>query len=128
MHLDPFYLIVDSADWLPRLLPQGVRLVQLRIKDRSADETKTPNRSTSEMRKRLNAEVAAGGGRRRRGSGLGVRHRSEFQNFLRRVVAGAGAGVPEDSGVLRQSRLAQVLAPAIRRGSLPKSIARRFGR
>lgn len=38
MHLDPFYLIVDSADWLPRLLPQGVRLVQLRIKDRTAEE------------------------------------------------------------------------------------------
>lgn len=38
MHLDPFYLIVDSADWLPRLLPQGVRLVQLRIKDRADDE------------------------------------------------------------------------------------------
>ncbi|WP_166142376.1 thiamine phosphate synthase [Methylosinus sp. RM1] len=33
--LDPFYLIVDSADWLPRLLPQGVRLVQLRVKDRA---------------------------------------------------------------------------------------------
>nr|WP_051079699.1 thiamine phosphate synthase [Methylosinus sp. LW4] len=34
MLLDPFYLIVDSADWLPRLLPCGVRLVQLRVKDR----------------------------------------------------------------------------------------------
>ena len=32
--LDPFYLIVDSADWIERLLPQGVRLVQLRVKDR----------------------------------------------------------------------------------------------
>jgi N-acetylmuramoyl-L-alanine amidase len=31
---DPFYLIVDRADWLARLLPLGVRLVQLRIKDR----------------------------------------------------------------------------------------------
>jgi thiamine-phosphate diphosphorylase len=31
--LDPFYLIVDRADWLPRLLPEGLRLVQLRIKD-----------------------------------------------------------------------------------------------
>ena len=40
MHLDPFYLIVDSADWLPRLLPQGVRLVQLRVKDLSADATR----------------------------------------------------------------------------------------
>jgi thiamine-phosphate pyrophosphorylase len=37
MKLDPFYPIVDSLDWLTRLLPQGARLVQLRIKD--ADET-----------------------------------------------------------------------------------------
>jgi thiamine-phosphate diphosphorylase len=36
MRLDPFYLIVDRADWLPRLLPQGLRLVQLRIKDQPA--------------------------------------------------------------------------------------------
>jgi thiamine-phosphate pyrophosphorylase len=32
--LDPFYPILDSADWIARLLPCGVRLVQLRIKDR----------------------------------------------------------------------------------------------
>ena len=31
--LDRFYLIVDSAAWLERLLPCGVRLAQLRIKD-----------------------------------------------------------------------------------------------
>ncbi len=34
VQLDPFYLIVDDAGWLPRLLPQGLRLAQLRIKDR----------------------------------------------------------------------------------------------
>lgn len=34
MKLDPFYLIVDSAEWISRLVPLGVRLVQLRIKDR----------------------------------------------------------------------------------------------
>jgi thiamine-phosphate pyrophosphorylase len=33
MKLDPFYLIVDSADWIDRLVPLGVRLVQLRMKD-----------------------------------------------------------------------------------------------
>jgi thiamine-phosphate pyrophosphorylase len=33
--LEPFYLIVDSADWIERLVPLGVRLVQLRIKDAS---------------------------------------------------------------------------------------------
>ena len=38
MRLDPFYPIVDSADWIARLLPQGPRLVQLRVKDRPAAE------------------------------------------------------------------------------------------
>ena len=33
MRLDPFYLIVDSAAWIERLMPLGVKLVQLRIKD-----------------------------------------------------------------------------------------------
>ncbi len=36
--LDPFYLIVDSADWLARLLPCGVKLVQLRVKDKGEAE------------------------------------------------------------------------------------------
>ena len=31
--LDRFYPIVESAQWIARLLPHGVRLVQLRIKD-----------------------------------------------------------------------------------------------
>ena len=35
--LDPFYLIVDSANWIERLLPSGVKLVQLRIKDVSIE-------------------------------------------------------------------------------------------
>ena len=43
MNLDRFYLIVDSAAWLRRLLPQGVKLVQLRAK----------NLKTSEWRKEI---------------------------------------------------------------------------
>jgi len=35
VQLDPFYPIVRDTDWLARLLPAGVRLVQLRIKDAS---------------------------------------------------------------------------------------------
>jgi thiamine-phosphate pyrophosphorylase len=31
--LDPFYPIVPDTEWLARLLPHGIRLVQLRIKD-----------------------------------------------------------------------------------------------
>ncbi|WP_047459894.1 thiamine phosphate synthase [Rhizobium rhizogenes] len=38
MRLAPFYLIVDSADWIARLVPLGVKLVQLRIKDRTPSE------------------------------------------------------------------------------------------
>jgi thiamine-phosphate pyrophosphorylase len=33
--LDPFYPIVPDTKWLARLLPRGIKLVQLRIKDRS---------------------------------------------------------------------------------------------
>ena len=33
MALDRFYLIVDDARWLERLLPNGVRFAQLRVKD-----------------------------------------------------------------------------------------------
>jgi len=31
--MEKFYLIVDSAKWLERLLPAGVKLAQLRVKD-----------------------------------------------------------------------------------------------
>ncbi|MEE4012309.1 thiamine phosphate synthase [Roseibium sp. FZY0029] len=37
MKLDPFYPIVDSSDWIERLVPLGIKLVQLRIKDVSDD-------------------------------------------------------------------------------------------
>ncbi len=36
--LDRFYLIVGDADWLERLVPLGVRLVQLRLKNMATDE------------------------------------------------------------------------------------------
>ncbi|QEN89075.1 thiamine phosphate synthase [Labrys sp. KNU-23] len=39
--LDPFYPVVDSVDWVERLVKQGTKLVQLRIKDRD-DETVVP--------------------------------------------------------------------------------------
>jgi thiamine-phosphate pyrophosphorylase len=34
IRLDPFYPILPDTDWLARLLPQGISLVQLRIKDK----------------------------------------------------------------------------------------------
>ena len=40
MTLDRFYPIFDDADWIARMLPLGVRLVQLRVKDRPEAETR----------------------------------------------------------------------------------------
>ena len=40
MKLDRFYPIFDHPDWLERMLPLGVKLVQMRIKDLPADETR----------------------------------------------------------------------------------------
>jgi thiamine-phosphate pyrophosphorylase len=36
--LPRFYPVLDSADWIARVLPLGVRLVQLRAKDRPEDD------------------------------------------------------------------------------------------
>ena len=43
--LDRFYPIVDSAAWIDRIVPLGVRLVQLRIKDRSPAELRAQIRA-----------------------------------------------------------------------------------
>jgi thiamine-phosphate pyrophosphorylase len=40
MTLDRFYPIFDSSDWLRRLLPLGVKLVQLRVKNLGEDATR----------------------------------------------------------------------------------------
>jgi len=34
LRLDPFYPILPDTEWLGRLLPEGIKLVQLRIKDK----------------------------------------------------------------------------------------------
>jgi thiamine-phosphate pyrophosphorylase len=46
MRLAPVYPIIDSAAWISRLLPAGMRLVQLRIKDRSAEEVRAEIRES----------------------------------------------------------------------------------
>jgi thiamine-phosphate pyrophosphorylase len=39
--LDPFYPIVPDVDWLARLLPLGIRTVQLRLKDAASAEVRS---------------------------------------------------------------------------------------
>jgi len=40
MKLDRFYPIFDDSSWLERLLPLGIKLVQLRVKDKSVDNVR----------------------------------------------------------------------------------------
>lgn len=49
MPLDRFYLIVDDARWLERLLPYGVRFAQLRVKDRPEDELRAQIRHARDL-------------------------------------------------------------------------------
>ncbi len=43
------YPIVESAEWVRRLLPIGVRLIQLRVKDRGAQEVRTQIRESKSL-------------------------------------------------------------------------------
>lgn len=49
MALDPFYPIFDHVDWLNCMLPLGIKLVQLRIKDQSEAEIRTQIRAAREL-------------------------------------------------------------------------------
>lgn len=47
--LDRFYLVVDDAAWLERLLPHGVQLAQLRVKDLPEPELRAQIRRARDL-------------------------------------------------------------------------------
>ena len=49
MTLPRFYPIFDDADWLARMLPLGVRLVQLRLKDRPLPDLRAQIRRARDL-------------------------------------------------------------------------------
>ncbi|WP_171237902.1 thiamine phosphate synthase [Ruegeria sp. HKCCA5763] len=49
MTLDRFYPIFDHSDWLRRMLPLGVKLVQLRVKDQPDDEVRDQIAASRDM-------------------------------------------------------------------------------
>jgi thiamine-phosphate pyrophosphorylase len=57
VRLDPFYLIVDGGQWLERLAPLGVKLVQLRVKDRPQREVREEIRRTRVLCSRHSAQL-----------------------------------------------------------------------
>lgn len=57
MMLDPFYLIVDSADWVEKLVPLGLKLVQLRIKDMTTVELRRHIRQAKRLCRQYNCQL-----------------------------------------------------------------------
>ncbi|MEM5501313.1 thiamine phosphate synthase [Ahrensia kielensis] len=57
MKLDRFYPIFDSAKWLERLLPLGIKLVQLRIKDMPEDALRDEIRRARDLCKQHNCTL-----------------------------------------------------------------------
>ncbi|HEY2592055.1 MAG TPA: thiamine phosphate synthase [Steroidobacteraceae bacterium] len=57
MSLPRVYPIVESAAWVERLLPVGVRLVQLRVKDRPPEEVRREVRVARSLCSRWNAQL-----------------------------------------------------------------------
>jgi thiamine-phosphate pyrophosphorylase len=49
MTLDKFYPIFDSAMWCERLVPLGIKLVQLRVKDKSTAQTREEIRTARDI-------------------------------------------------------------------------------
>lgn len=49
MQLDRFYPIFDSAEWVRRLVPLGIKLVQVRIKDMPDDELRAELRECAAL-------------------------------------------------------------------------------
>jgi len=57
MKLPRVYPVVDSAEWVSRLLPVGIRLVQLRIKNRSDEELREEIRDAQRLCDRVQAQL-----------------------------------------------------------------------
>ncbi|MEM8650301.1 MAG: thiamine phosphate synthase [Pseudomonadota bacterium] len=55
--LDRFYPIFDSASWFERLVPLGIKLVQLRVKDCSEAETRSEIRQAKQICKDHGAQL-----------------------------------------------------------------------
>lgn len=55
--LATFYPIVDSADWVRQIVPVGVRLIQLRIKDRADHEVRREVREALAVCARYGAQL-----------------------------------------------------------------------
>ena len=57
MKLDPFYPIFDHSGWLEELLPLGIKLLQLRIKDKPTDDLRNEIKIAKSLCEQFNCQL-----------------------------------------------------------------------
>ncbi|MCB5160873.1 thiamine phosphate synthase [Marinomonas algarum] len=55
--LDTFYPVFDSYEWLERLVPLGIKLVQLRVKDRPLEEVRTQIQKSKQLCEKYDCQL-----------------------------------------------------------------------
>ena len=91
--LDRFYLIVDHAAWLERLLPHGVRLAQLRVKDRPSAELRAqivPPEISALPRAPSSSSTTIGDSRSRKAATTSISARATWTTRICRAIRTAG--------------------------------------
>lgn len=94
MKLDPFYLIVDSAAWVERLVPLGVKLVQLRIKDRGEASLRREIRASKAVCSRYGCQLVINDYWR-----LAIEEGSDFVHLGQEDLAIADVGAIRKAGL-----------------------------
>ena len=94
MKLDPFYLIVDSAAWIERLVPLGVKLVQLRVKDRPDAELRDEIRTAKAICDRHGCQLVVNDYWR-----LAIEEGCDFVHLGQEDLAGADLAAIRAAGV-----------------------------
>jgi len=94
MTLDRFYPIFDSAAWIARMLPLGVRLVQLRVKDRPEHELREEIRRARELCAAAGAQLVVNDHWK-----LAIEERCDFAHLGQEDLDGADLAMVRRAGI-----------------------------
>ncbi len=89
-----FYPIVDSYEWVARLLPLGVKTIQLRIKDKSVAEVTGPIRDAIALAKRYDCQMVINDYWQ-----VALEHDAEFIHLGQEDIDKADKSIIQKSGV-----------------------------
>jgi thiamine-phosphate pyrophosphorylase len=94
MILDRFYPILDSAEWIARLVPLGVRTVQLRMKDRTQEELREHIRASLSICRQYGCQLIVNDHWR-----LAIEERCDFVHLGQEDLAAADRSAIRSAGL-----------------------------